>query len=72
MARTKTIKLSSEEYNLLKVCRRKLIEHGVATLPKALREKVVELVRDERLTLGKMTGIVALALSHTLRENVPY
>ncbi|GAJ15915.1 unnamed protein product [marine sediment metagenome] len=66
MGRTKTIKLSVDEYNNLKLARQKLIEYGLISLPKPLRLQLSDFLKDEKLTLGKMVGVVAHTLSYVL------
>jgi len=69
--RTKIIKLSQQEYDLLKQAREALIHKGLKNLPKELQDKIESSLdlKDENLTLGKMVGIVAITLDYTLRGN---
>ena len=66
MGRTKTIKVSQAEYDLLKLAREKLIEYGVHRLPDPLRTDVLKFLEGQELVLGKMVGVVSLVLSHML------
>jgi len=74
MKKTRIIKLSEYEYSLLKKARQELLYHGIKSLPIELQQKVNLLLKNTlkgshaKLTLGKMVGLVALALDYSLNR----
>lgn len=64
----KSIKLSQQEYDLLKRARKMLIHCGIKTLPKSLQDRIESLLKNGELSLGKMVGIVAITLDYSVNR----
>ena len=62
MGRTRLVKLSEEEYQLLQKAKRELARSGTKSLPKPIREKVDERNSFADFALGAIVGVGALLL----------
>ena len=62
MGRTRIVKISEDEYQLIKKAREELIKKGSDCLPSDLKDEIKEHDRLEDLALGAIIGVGALAL----------
>jgi predicted transcriptional regulator len=61
MGRTRIVKVSNQEYELLQKVRQELVSKGSDTLPQNLRNQVEEQTRIGDLALGALIGLGAIA-----------
>ena len=62
MGRTRLVKLSEEEYQILQEAKKALIQNGTKGLPKPVRKKIDEENRLADFALGAIVGVGAVVL----------
>jgi hypothetical protein len=62
MGRTRIVKLSEEEYQLLQDAKKALIKNGTNGLPKEVNERINQDNRLADFALGAIVGVGAVAL----------
>ena len=62
MGRTRLVKLSEEEYQLLQEAKRELARRGTKSLPEGVKEKIEQQYSLADFALGAIVGLGALAL----------
>ena len=69
MGRTRLVKLSDEEYELLQKAKRELARSGTKSLPKDVREKIEQRHPLADFALGAIVGVGAIVLLAALLDD---